>query len=124
MANKNRLGITAVIWGAMAFALFGLFLSGLGDAGLTIIHFLIALLLIAVPTAVTGFIWDWGRALSVDNSGQSSEKAKRDRIEHVLRGLSDAELHALKDRFKNNEIDDDMLYAHLSESEDTISGKN
>lgn len=124
MKDNNRLQITAVIWGSMAIALFGLFLSGLGDAGLTIIHFMMALLLIAAPMAVTGFIWDWGRAFSVDNSEQSSEKAKRDRIEHVLRGLSDTELQALKDRFKNNEIDDDMLYTHLSESEDTISGKN
>lgn len=124
VANNNRLQITAVIWGSMAVALFGLFISGLGDAGLTIIHFMMALLLVAVPVAVTGFIWDWGRALSVDNSEQSSEKAKRDRIEHVLRGLSDTELQALKDRFSNKEIDDDVLYAHLSESEDIISGEN
>jgi hypothetical protein len=124
VTNKNRTEITAVIWGAMAFALFGLFLSGLGDAGLTIIHFLIALLLLAVPIIVTGFMWDWGRAFSVDSSEQSSEKVKRDRIEQVLRNLSDAELQALKGRFTKNDIDDDVLYAYLSEEESYLSEGN
>lgn len=124
MTNKNRTEITAVIWGTMAFALFGLFLSGLGDAGLTIIHFLIALLLLIVPMVVTGFMWDWGRAFSSNESEQGSEKVKRERIEHVLRNLSDAELQALKDRFTNDEIDDEILYSHLSEEENLVNKQN
>lgn len=123
MSNKNRTDLTSVIWGTIAFALFGLFLSGLG-AGLTLIHFLIALLLVIVALTMTGFIWDWGRAFSVSDSAENSEKVKRDRLEEVLRNLSNAELQALKDRFSNNEIDDELLYNYLSEEDKLADTQN
>ena len=117
MSNKNRTEITAAVWGSIAFALFGLFLSGLGNAGLTVIHLVIALALLIVPLVTTAFIWDWGRAFAVNQGESTAEKVKRDRLEEVLRNLSNAELQALKERFRNNEIDDEMLYNYLSEEE-------
>lgn len=120
--NKNRVDITGIIWGTMAFALFGLFLSGLGDAGLTIIHLLVALALLIVPSVATGYLWNWGRGFSTNET--HAEKAKRDRLEEVLRNLSNAELQALKARFRNNEIDDEMLYAYMDEDDQMLSEQN
>ena len=126
MSNDNRVQITAVVWIAMAIALFGLFISGLGDAGLTVIHLMMATLILAVPSAITGLIWGWwGPGVAADEAQNEaqSEKVKRERIEEVLRNLSNAELVALKKRLQSNEINDDVLYAYLEEEEDVLTGR-
>lgn len=113
MQDQSRIEVIAVIWGTMACALFGLFISAAATDGFTFLHFLAMVVLLAVPLTATGAIWRWGAGLTsawVDYA----EKAKRDRITQALRNLSTADLERLKERLANDDIDDAALYAYLT----------
>lgn len=119
MSSKNLSELTMVIWGAMGIALAALFISAAAQ-GFTVFHMITAILLVLAPLAATGFIWQRGGALnkqSEDLDETFSEKAKRERIDQVLRNLSNAELLALKKRLTQDDIDDDLLEYYLQESE-------
>ena len=47
----------------------------------------------------------------------STEKRKRDRLDHVLRDLSDDELHVLRQRLEDGYVDDEVLYDRIIEAE-------
>ena len=47
----------------------------------------------------------------------STEKRKRDRLDRVLRDLTDDELHVLRQRLEDGYIDDDVLYSRITEAE-------
>lgn len=57
-------------------------------------------------------------------TGQSqTEKRKRDRLDSVLRDLSDDELHVLRQRLEDGYVDDDVLYDRIADIEhETIRG--
>lgn len=119
MSNKNLSEITMVIWGAMGIALAALFISAAAQ-GFTVFHMITAILLALAPLAATGFIWQWGGVLnkpSQDLEDTFSEKAKRERIDQVLRNLSNAELMALKKRLSHDDIDDDLLEYYLQQDD-------
>ena len=119
MTNKNITELTMVIWGAMGIALAALFISATAQ-GFSVFHMITAILLVVAPFLATGMIWQWGGALnkqSQDLDETFSEKAKRERIDQVLRNLSNAELLALKKRLAQDDIDDDLLDYYLQESE-------
>ncbi|MCA9889080.1 MAG: hypothetical protein KC546_11940 [Anaerolineae bacterium] len=119
MTSKNLSEITMTIWGAMGIALAALFISTSGQV-FSVFHMITAILLVLGAVAATGFIWQWGGVMSQQTKSLDdtfSEKAKRERIEQVLRNLSNAELVALKKRLANNEIDDDLLDFYLDQEE-------
>lgn len=111
MDMHERIKLTRTIWivmmvGIIAASTFTI--SRLGPAVLGLVF------LMVVPTiVVTGFIWQWGAPFA--NQGMSSsnqeetEKAKRDRIEAVLRRLSDTQLQTLRERITSGELSDEDL---------------
>jgi len=75
---------------------------------------------------LNGFVWNWGQV----EGGQShdraerrglskQEKRKRDRLDAVLRDLSDEQLYALKQRLRDDPDVEDRLI-HLMREEDLI----
>jgi NAD/NADP transhydrogenase alpha subunit len=46
-----------------------------------------------------------------------TEKRKRDRLDRVLRDLSDDELHVLRQRLEDGSIDDDVLHHRIADPE-------
>ena len=120
MTNKNITELTMVIWGAMGIALAALFISAAAAQAFTVFHMITAILLVVAPFLATEMIWQWGGVLnkqSQDLDETFSEKAKRERIDQVLRNLSNAELLALKKRLSQDDIDDDLLEYYLQQGE-------
>jgi hypothetical protein len=120
MPNNSRTVVTLMIWASIAVALFGLFLSGGMAGGLTVIHLAIAIVLIGAVVGMTGFLWRSSNFEASDLQEQYNEKAKRDRIESVLRNLSNDELTALKKRLSTGAIDDDVLYDYLGDDGELV----
>lgn len=110
MSNKSRAEVTMAMWGSIAFAMFGLFLSGGIADGLTVIHLVIAIVLCAAAFGSTAFIFNWDNP---EADSKQIEKVKRDRLDKVLRDLSDEELVALKKRLSTRDVDDEVLYDYL-----------
>ncbi len=76
--------------------------------------------LIATPIAgyILGMVWQFdlvlrAREKEYKNVEQSSEKRKRERLDTVLRDLSDEDLIRLKRRLEDGVIDDEVLYERM-----------
>lgn len=74
-----------------------------------------------LPLIVTMvFVWDVVKYMEGNDHKAGvqvdleSEKAKRDRLDAVLRDLSDDDLMRLRDRIQNGTVDDDVLYRRLT----------
>ena len=119
MDTKTRLETTKYIWALIAVILVALFISsGIGD-GLETGHVILGVVALIVGGASTGFIWNPDHAAKdIISDSESGEKAKRERIEAVLRDLSNEELIALKNRLADGTIDDDLLYERMALSDD------
>ncbi|MGB1286690.1 MAG: hypothetical protein ACPG7F_09180 [Aggregatilineales bacterium] len=109
--DGERLETLQIIWVFMIFAQIALFISGAASGGLTGIHIAMSIVLLIATFGASGMMW----YITGQNSQGHAEKAKRDRLEQVLRNLSDSELVALKQRLSDEAIDDSMLYAHLTD---------
>jgi reverse gyrase len=84
--------------------------------------------MLVAAVLVSGFIWNWGRGSSVQQSAsealdsemQSREKRKNDRLSRALRNLSNEELVRLRQRLASGEIDEHDLEAALGEDADRM----
>ena len=119
MNSHTRLQATKYIWITMGIALFSLFLSAGIANGLEAGHVIVGITLCIAGFLSTAVVW------SKDNLEEPSalnmearEKAKRERIDEVLRDLSNEELFALKQRLSDGAIDDDLLYQRMTLSDD------
>lgn len=119
MNSHTRLQATKYIWITMGIALFSLFLSAGIANGLEAGHVILGITLCIAGFLSTAVVW------SKDNLEEPSalnmearEKAKRERIDEVLRDLSNEELFALKQRLSDGAIDDDLLYQRMTLSDD------
>src|SRR5688572_18036362 len=97
---NDRFDLTRTIWGmSIAGIVFGsLFtVNHLGYAVLGLVF-----MIVVATIVVTGFLWQWGAPFAshgvASSSHEESEKLKRDRIEAVLRRLSDTQLQVLRER--------------------------
>lgn len=129
MDTKSRLEATKVMWGVLAAVLVSLFISaGVGN-GLETGHVIIAVVALIAGAISTGVIWNPDHAQNnISSESKSQEKVKRERLDSVLRDLSDEELLALKNRLSDGTIDDDLLYEHMTLSDDgeliSVDGKS
>ena len=87
--------------------------------------------LITTPIAgyILGMVWQFDLILRVrekenENAEQSSEKRKRERIDTVLRDLSDADLVILRQRLQDGTIDEDVLYDHIVRDDGELVQRN
>lgn len=115
MEFQERIRLTRTIWGMMIMGtVFGsLFtVAHLGAAVLGLVF-----ILAAAAIVMTGFIWQWGAPFASQSSAgyAESEQAKRDRIEAVLRRLSDTQLYHLRERLASGELTDEDLGAMLED---------
>lgn len=79
---------------------------------------LLAIVLMIPAIVFTGLLWAWERISGVTQQrlqavSEEGEKRKRDRIDNVLRDLSDKDLLRLRERLSDGDIDDDLLYEHI-----------
>jgi uncharacterized membrane protein len=113
MRMQDRLEKTLNIWGiGIAGIVFGsLFtVNTLGPVVLGLVF-----MIVVATIVVTGFIWQWGVPNTNLQASEDSEKAKRERMEAVLRRLSDTELQNLRDRVARGNLSDDDLNAMIED---------
>lgn len=105
---KERAATVRRIWGFLIFGMIALsiFMGEVG--GLLLPIFLVMIIGGIISTAV---VWNSGTDLVERhlNDEYHAEKAKRDRLDSVLRTLSNDELYRLRERLSTGEIDDDQL---------------
>lgn len=120
MNNHIRLTATRYIWVTMGISLFSLFLSAGIANGLEATHVILGIAICIAGFLSTGMVWNWGDVGkdSAMNMMDDQEKVKRERIDGVLRDLSNEELVALKKRLSDGTMDDDLLYERMSLSDD------
>jgi hypothetical protein len=112
MSGQTRLQATQVIWGFFALTMLFLFASTVIDnAGLSIGHVILGIVIAVAAFVSTGSVWSWGdiKTTEADSVEASSEKIKRSRIDAMLSKMSDDELLALRDRLADH-MDDDAAY--------------
>jgi hypothetical protein len=105
MNAQDRLKMTRYIWTAaiMGMIVSSLFLAPfLKEAVIGIIF-----LSLVAATFTSGFIWNWGQLPMT--TGEDHEKAKRERLDSVLRDLSDSQLQRLRERLSTGEITEEQL---------------
>jgi membrane protein implicated in regulation of membrane protease activity len=75
---------------------------------------LLAFVLMMPLMGAMAFMWNGGTKSSGSKSQQrESEKRKRERLDAVLRDLSDDELLRLKERLLDGSVNDDILYERM-----------
>lgn len=105
ISGEERIKLTRFIWGMM---IVGVVLGSmvlapfLGDDILGMVF-----IMVAGAVFTTGLIWNWGRLPMT--AQEASEKQKRDRLDAVLRDLSDSQLQILRERLAAGDIDDEKL---------------
>lgn len=76
---------------------------------------LLAAILMIPAIVFTGLLWAWERISGIADQrmqavSEQGEKRKRERIDTVLRDLSDDDLLSLRERLTDGAIDDEALY--------------
>ena len=109
---NSRAIATVVLW--ITYLLMIMSSMLIGNLGAWSILMAFVLMMPLIP--ITGMMWNWGDAESSSNSNSKEasqeeiEKRKRDRLDAVLRELSDEDLHHLRKRLSVGDIDDEALY--------------
>jgi hypothetical protein len=75
--------------------------------------FAVALVTMIPMLTGMGIIWRMYREDRNAGEDQSEEKRKRDRLDTVLRDLSDDDLMRLRERLSDGSIDDEVLYQQM-----------
>ena len=119
--------IRAIVTGFMWLIYVGAIISGIMTVGAIAIP--IAVIMMFPLLFMTAFMWDFFgkiRDIKLAEQGQilhETEKRKRDRLDTVLRDLSDEDLLRLKQRLSNRVVDEDIQYM-LDDDGEIIPLKN
>ena len=114
MKETSRGPLSVMLWFISGIVLAALFI-GSGMAGeLTIAHMIFAGLILTL--AVIGTVAIWTMPSLIENVG----KAKRPRIDDMIRDMSDNELMELKKRLSDGDIDDEELLDYVSEDGELV----
>lgn len=87
----------------------------------------LAVILMIPLLAMNAFMWDFFgkmkelRMAKMGQSGEQAEKRKRNRIDKVLRDLSDDDLMQLKQHLANRDVEDDDLAYMLGDDGEIVS---
>jgi hypothetical protein len=100
MSEDTRATLTGVLWFFSAVALVGLFISAAAQGELTAAHLALAFTILALAIIGTPYLLRW------KDSGTEQEKAKRERIDSLLRDMSDDDLAELKRRLSDVDASD------------------
>ncbi|MEO1645538.1 MAG: hypothetical protein AAFR67_10155 [Chloroflexota bacterium] len=119
MRNETRLQATKYIWTAFGLTMFFLMMTaGIFAGGLDASYVVLGVFISIAAIGATGLVWESIGNDSEEEAMLSTEKAKRDRLDSVLRDLSSEDLRRLKQRLHDGTIDDDLLYEEMTIGDD------
>lgn len=114
--NKDQQSIVSGLWFFTAVPLSLLFLSAAFQDGLTFWHFVLACILIGIAVGGTPIIL----AITRDDDTSNHEKAKRERIDNMLRDMSDDELLELKKRLSDGDMSEDTILDFIGDDGELV----
>lgn len=111
MGSSDKAAATVIMW----LTYLAMIWFALGELGGWAI--LLAFVLMMPLMGGMAFMWTTGNkeaAIHIERAKQdNSEKRKRERLDSVLRDLSDDDLLRLRERLNDGSIDDDVLYDRI-----------
>ncbi len=115
MSDDNRTGLAMMLWVMTGIALSALFISAAAAQSLTIMHMIIALIILAVSAGGTYVVWTVNF-----RSDDYGAKVKRERIDEIIKDLSDDELMALKRRLSDRDYTETSILDFLNEEGELV----
>jgi hypothetical protein len=130
-ASNDNTVIKALVTGFMWLIYVGAVMGGMMSVGAIVIP--LAFIFMFPLLAMSAFMWDLPskirdirlaeRGINV-NEGSDVEKRKRDRLDAVLRDLSDRDLVRLKQRLAHRMIDDEDIQLMLDDDGELVPVEN
>lgn len=114
MSEDNRTALTGALWFFSALALVALFISAAAQGELTPGHILLAFVILGLAIAGTPFLLRW------TDSETQQEKTKRQRIDSLIRDMSDEELIELKQRLSDGDYSQETILGNLGDDGELV----
>lgn len=114
--DELRASLMGGLWVVVGIVLAALFISAAAQGVLSTAHVILAIVLLAFGVVGTYFVWT---ALDPNQSG--AEKAKRERIDTMLRDMSDEELLALKNRLSDGDVSEDTILDFIGDDGELVT---
>ena len=111
---SERAFLTAMLWFLSTIILSALFISAAAQGELSTLHTSLALLIISLVAVASVFLSRWKEG-AVD-----MQKSKRQRIDTMLRDMSDEDLLELKQRLSTGSISDENILDYLGEDGELV----
>lgn len=111
----ERTFLTAMLWFMSAVVLAVLFLSAGFQGELTILHVSLAAAILSIAVIATPLLARW------KDGASTLEKSKRERIDTMLRDMSDEDLVELKERLATGTITDENILDYLSSDGELVN---
>lgn len=115
MSEESRIQLVGMLWFFSMIALVALFIGG-GIGTFTIWHFALASIILAVDIIATPFLLRWRDT----ESELLRQKAKRERMDNMLRDMSDDELLKLKQRLSEGDYEEGVVYDHVTDDGELV----
>ena len=111
MNDRAKILLTIFIWLTTLTTFFATMALSVRELGGGIIP--IAAFIFGAAIMLSGFIWQWGQKSNYPLVQEDSEKRKRERLDSVLRDMSDEDLIRLKERLVDGTVNDEVLYERM-----------
>ena len=112
MSEKTYL--TSMLWFLSSLVLIGVFVSAGMQGELTLLHIIVAFTILVLSSIATPFL------LRMKDSGTQQEKSKRERIDLLLRDMSDEDLVHLKQRLADGDFSEETLLDYLTDDGEMV----
>jgi hypothetical protein len=107
MSDRAKIFLTVFIWLTTMGAFVATLAITIDTLGAAVIPIMVFLFGAAIMT--NGFIWQWGQQSNNTAVQEQAEKRKRERLDSVLRNMSDDELLSLKRRLAEGDFGDEPI---------------
>jgi hypothetical protein len=114
MSEDTRATLTGALWFCSALVLGALFISAAAQGALTLGHVVLACVILALVVTGTSFL------LRRIESETPHTKVKRERLDKLLRNLSDEELAELKQRLSDVDLDEATSIDYLGDDGELV----
>ena len=111
---QERTFLTSMMWFLSTIVLAALFISAAAQGELTIGHLSFAFAILALVVIATPLLARW------KDGERALEKSKRQRIDNMLKDMSDEDLLELKQRLSSGNISEENIMDYLGEDGELV----
>jgi len=112
--KETQIAVVSAIWLGAVILMAALFIAAGMQGAFTLTHFIFAALILTMAFIGTPLAMRW------IGDDDSLAKAKRQRIDDMIRDMSDDELVELKQRLSDGNYDEDELLDYVSEDGELV----